>query len=449
MLLGSATVPLDSAVNVDFPRITAHFGLALPAIQGVVISYTLASASLVLVFGRVGDIAGHRRIFLLGTGGSAVAFVLCALAPSFGWLLAGRVLQGIAAGLVLSCGAALVTGLYAEALRPRAVAAYTVAFGVAGALGPVLGGLLLTRFDWSCVFWARAPLALVGCALGLRLPLAPPTRAGGPPTFDWAGAVLLVLALCGLLLALGTMRQPAWAMLAAGAAMVAGTLFVRHEGRTPSPIIQLGLFRRADFVLLNAGSLLVNLAGFAVLLLAPFALASLPALSDISRGAVLAASPAAVALVAPLAGRVLGRGAAWPLAGGALLAAVGLLAIAAGGAARGVSLALLVTGMTVQGIGVGLFQVAYLDRVTAALPQADRGVAGSLAMLTRTMGLVFGAATLMLLFQSMRDASLGTGAAPAGAFDLAFRATFLAAGILPLAFGLVWILAQSGRARRA
>ena len=417
-------MPLDSAVNVDFPHITAHFGLSIELIQWVVISYTLASASLVLVFGRVGDIAGHRRIFLIGTAWSAAAFLLETAAPSFGWLLGGRVLQGVGAGLVMSCGPALVMNLYPEALRPRAVALYTIAFGVGGALGPVTAGLLLARFDWSCVFWARAPLALLGLLLGLRLPTDHRLGAGSAPRFDWAGAVLLVLALCGLLLALGEVRRPVWAVGGAAFALLTGALFIRREGRTPSPIVKLTLFRDADFALLNAGSVLVNLAGFAVLLLVPFALASLVRLTEIERGLVLAASPAAIALAAPVAARVLGRGQVWPLAGGALLAGLGLLAIGL----RGTSVPLLVAAMFVQGLGVGLFQVAYLDRVTAALSRGDRGVAGSLAMLTRTLGIVFGAASLMLVFQS------------AG-----FAATFLVASGLALGLAVMWSLRPQPR----
>lgn len=426
VLLGTATVPLDSAVNIDFPRIAAHFGLSVPLIQWVVVSYTLASASLVLVFGRAGDVAGHRRIFLLGTAWSGTAFLICAAAPSFPWLLAGRVLQGVGAGLVMSCGPALATGLYPAALRPRALAAYTLAFGVAGALGPVLGGILLTQFDWSSVFWGRAPVALLGFALGLRLPRE--TRVLAPaPRFDWMGAVLLVLTLCGVLLALGSVRRPEWAGLAGGLAVLAGAAFAWREERTPSPIVQVALFRRPDFALLNVGSILVNLATFAVLLLVPFALASPPSLSQAERGVVLAVSPGAVALAAPFAGRVIARGRAWPLSGGATLAGAGLLAIGLDGG----SVPLLLAGMLVQGLGLGLFQVAYLDRVTATLPQADRGVAGGLAMLTRTLGIVLGAAVLMLLFESLRKGH---------PFAAAFRGAFLAASAPPLALGLVWAL---------
>src|SRR5487761_2275070 len=187
VLLGTLVVPLDSAVNIDFPAITHHFALAIPQIRWIVISYTLTSASLLLVFGRIADMIGHRRAFLIGTGWSAGAFLLCALAPSYPALLAARILQGIGAGLVMSCGPALITALYPEHRRARALGIYTLGFGLGGMLGPVLGGLLIARFGWSAVFWARAPTAALGGRAGLVLP--DPPRASGDEGFDRVGAV--------------------------------------------------------------------------------------------------------------------------------------------------------------------------------------------------------------------------------------------------------------------
>ncbi len=145
MLLGTLSVPLDSAVNVDFPFITRHFQIAIPEIRWIVISYTLTSASLLLVFGRISDLIGHRRVFLLGTGWSAVSFLLCAIAPDYPTLLAARVAQGVGAGLVLACGPALMTAVFPESERPRALGLYTLGLGLGGALGPALGALLIAR----------------------------------------------------------------------------------------------------------------------------------------------------------------------------------------------------------------------------------------------------------------------------------------------------------------
>src|ERR1700759_4924455 len=138
--LGTLVVPFDSSVNVAFPHIIRGFDLPIPAIQWVVIAYTLTYAALMLVFGRVGDMLGYRRIFLAGSGWSAIAFVLCAMAPSYGALLAARVLQGIGAALVLSCGPAWATSLYPESARTRILGLYTMVIGLGGALGPPIAG---------------------------------------------------------------------------------------------------------------------------------------------------------------------------------------------------------------------------------------------------------------------------------------------------------------------
>src|SRR6202044_1819416 len=124
--LGTLVVPFDSSVNVAFPHIIRGFDLPIPAIQWVVIAYTLTYAALMLVFGRVGDLLGYRRIFLIGSLWSAIAFVLCAMSPSYVALLVARVLQGVGAAMVLSCGPALATSLYAETARTRILGVYTM-----------------------------------------------------------------------------------------------------------------------------------------------------------------------------------------------------------------------------------------------------------------------------------------------------------------------------------
>src|SRR3984885_4144820 len=134
--LGMAIVPLDTAVNIAFPDITRGFGLPIAMIQWVVICYVLTYAALMLAFGRIGDIGGHARVFRAGLAWSVVAFLLCAAAPGFGWLLFFRFLQGIGAGLVISCAPALVIGLYPDARRSHAVGTFTLIFGLSGALGP-------------------------------------------------------------------------------------------------------------------------------------------------------------------------------------------------------------------------------------------------------------------------------------------------------------------------
>jgi MFS family permease len=120
--LGTLAAPLDTSVNIAFPSITSAFALEVQDIRWVVIAYVLTYSSLMLVFGKLGDLWGYARIFRLGLLVSAVGFVGCGLAPTYGLLLIGRMLQGVGIALVLSCGPALATSLYGESERVRASA---------------------------------------------------------------------------------------------------------------------------------------------------------------------------------------------------------------------------------------------------------------------------------------------------------------------------------------
>ena len=446
--LGTLVVPFDSSVNFAFPYITRAFGLPVPAIQWVVISYTLTYAALMLVFGRVGDMLGYRRIFLAGSAWSAVAFVLCALAPSYNALLGARVLQGVGAALVLSCGPALATSLYPEAARIRILGIYTMAIGIGGALGPLIAGLLVPLIDWPAVFWFRAPLAFAAFALAWVLPAD--ASAATREKFDAMGGFLLVLAIGAMLLALNQLQRlgedRVVFALSALVCIVAAAAFVAQERRSSRPIIDLRLFRDLDFSLLNAGHAALSLAGFSVLLLAPFYLSRFGGLSAHAIGLMLAASPAGTVLAAPLAARLASR------VPPRLLAVIGAAAMATGqiligSAGSEPNIPALAGAMFLQGFGVGLFQVAYFDVATSAIPRADRGVAGSLVMMTRTIGTVTGATMLMLAFQTLRGDALAGGADEAGAFLDGFTGTFRLAAVLPAALVLLGLARGWARLR--
>jgi len=437
---GTLVVPFDSSVNVAFPHITAAFGLDIPQIQWVVISYTLTYAALMLVFGRVGDIFSHRRVFILGAAISTAAFVGCGAAPTYGWLLAARVVQGLGAALLLSCGPALITAAADESRRTRMLALYTMIFGIGGALGPLVAGPLIARWGWSSVYWFRAPVALLAC-LGAPF-LAVPPRAAARDAFDVPGAALLVAAIAMLVLALDRLRHlPDSALVLAlgtAATILAAAAFVRRELSVARPIIDVRVFRDADFAVANIANLLVNLSMFSVLLLVPFYLAHAARLSVPAAGLLLAAQPAGAMIAAPIAGRLAVRVAPrLLLRAGSLIAAAGLAWI--GFVGREALIPPLALSMFTNGVGVGLFQVAYFDIVTATLPRGDRGVAGSLAMATRTIGVVAGATLLMLAFQGIGAAVASAGAAPEDAFLAGIRGVFRIAAavpLLPLVLGL-------------
>jgi EmrB/QacA subfamily drug resistance transporter len=431
--LGTLCVPLDSAVNVAFPHIITAFGLDIPQIQWIVISYTLTYASLTLVFGRIGDIFGHRRIFIIGAILSTVAFAGCGAATSYGWLLVARVLQGVGAALLLSCGPALITAAAAETMRARMLGLYTMMFAIGSALGPSVAGVLIGQWGWSAVYWFRVPIAAIACALAFALPSPPRSRAR--EAFDAPGAVLLVVFIGVLVLGLDRLRHlpdgvPAL-LLVVLATLAAGFAFVRRELAVARPIIDVRVFRDAGFALINMANVLVNLSMFSVLLLLPFYLARMAALSVPVAGLVLAAQPLGTMIAAPMAGRLAGRvPPSRMILYGSLLAAAGLASI--GFVGREAQIVVLATSMFANGIGVGLFQVAYFDVVTGTLPRGDRGVAGSLAMVTRTLGVVAGATLLMLAFQTIGNSAMLAGADASDAFLSGIRGAFRIAAAIPL-----------------
>ena len=426
IFLGTSVVPLDSMVNVAFPAIAGAFGLEVPAIQWLVICYVLTYGSLMLAVGRIGDIFGHARVFRVGLAWSAAAFLLCALAPGYGALLGARVLQGIGAALVIGCGPALAANLFDEGVRARALAAYATAFAASSAVGPLLGGVLVQAFGWEAVYWIRAPIALAALLLSRRLPVAAPTRE----SFDMLGALLLTASLATLLLAVN--RAPALVSVALGAlAFACAAGFLWQSRRSPRPIIDLALFRRPGFAAMNLANVLVNFAAFAVMLVGPFYLAHVAGLPAMLLGLVLAMSHGGAMFGAALAGFVVGRlGARRVVMAGAALTATGLLGVSAWGAAT--PLPLLMAVLAVQGGGTGLFTLAYTDAVTATMRREDRGVAGSLTMLTRTLGVVAAASLLTLLFGASEASLAAAGAAPQEAFLGAFMRVYLLAGLLPV-----------------
>ncbi len=410
LALGTLVVPFDTALNVAFPAVTAAFGLPLPAIQWLIIAYVLTYGSLMLAVGRIGDIWGHARVFRFGLAWSAVALLLCSLAPSYGALLFCRFLQGIGAAFVIGCGAALATSLYPEAMRARALGAYAAAFAASGALGPLLGGMLVEAWGWQAVFWIRVPIALVALWLLRGLP-APPPREAPREAFDGWGALLLAAGLASLLLAINQRALPLFAL--AGLSLAG---FIWRSLRVARPILDLGLFRRPGFARLNLASLLVNLAGFAVMLLVPFYLAQIAGLGPVLAGLLLASGHGGAMLGSALGGR-LGGGRRVALAGAAL-GGCGLLLVALWG--EDTPLLAMLASLTLQGFGIGLFTLAYTDLVTGTMPRENRGVAGSLTLLVRTLGVVLAASLLTLLFAAFAE------------FLAGFRAAFLVAGMLPL-----------------
>ena len=433
--LGASLAPLDIAVNVALPAITSHFRLPLGDVQWLVICYVLVYGSLMLVAGKLGDLFGHRLIFQIGLGISAVGCAACAAAPDWPLFLWARAGQGVGTALALACTPALATSLFLESQRTRALAGFASSMALAAAVGPFLGGVLVELWGWPAVYWVRVPIALVTLALSGLLPS--PKREARP--FDAVGALLLAACMSTLLLSLVLSQRKEvaglWAFgLLAVALLLIGT-YVRHAGRVAEPIIRPALFADARFAVPNLLNVLANLAGFSILLLTPYYLANVLKLTALGSGIVLAMAFGGSLLGAPLSAFLVSRIGQRPtvFAG---VAFVGLALLPLGFTGIDTPVLLVAFLLILEGIGQGLLTVAYTDIVTATLPPRDRGVAGSLALLTRTLGIVSGASVLTALQAHGAEGFLGMAGFLAG-----YRFAFTVAGgglLVALLLSCLW-----------
>lgn len=424
--LGMATTQLDTSVNIAFPAITKGFDISISDIQWVVICYVLTYASLLLALGRIGDTVGHAIIFRIGLIWSTAALLLVSYSPSFGAMLFFRFLQGVGAALVLSCSAALVVSLYGEERRSRALGIYTMMLSVGLMLGPLLGGALTAAWSWPAVFWFRVPLAVAALLMLRGMPASSQRQA--TDRFDILGGVSLVLSLVTMLLALNRLRELS-AIWFGTLSAVAFAAFISRESRAARPIIALEILRQPGFALLNLVSVLANLAAFSVWLLVPYFLARVPDYTLTESGIILATAAAGAVLAAPIGGRIAGQHLSTERLAIAGAAAIGCGLLLLGAWTEQTPMILRIVGLAVQGVGLGLFQLAYSDIVIAALPLKDRGVAGSLVLLTRTLGTVAAASVVLVTFE-MLNIQYGFLAGFQKTFQLAALLAFFAAGLL-------------------
>jgi MFS family permease len=439
--LGTSVIPLDSAVNIAFPDITRSFAIEMAEIQWVIIAYVLTHTSLMLFCGRIGDRFGRRLVFSIGLAWSTLAFIGLTLAPTFELLLVARVAQGIGAALIGSCGPALITSLAGEDRRARMLGLYMLMFGAGAALGPLVGGSLVAEFGWPAVYGMRVPLCVTALALVWTLPgrdQQPAWPKGA--AMNAKGAFLLVGVIAALLLTVNRLQVAAdqllVPMMAGGALFMTVRVFLRNEARSAAPILPLHLFKRRAFSGLILATALVAFAGFSVMLIVPYFLARLTDLPLATAGLVLACSPIGTMLVSGVSGRMIE---AWTArrtaAAAAVMAALGLAGV--GLLPAFPSILMMALPLFLTGAGIGLFQVASMDVVTGSMPAAERGVAGSLAQATRTIGVMTAASLLSLAFATV---SGGAGATDQS-FHQAFGYVFLGVAVLPGMVAL-WLLAS-------
>ena len=377
-VLASGMAFLDaSAVNVALPAIGRDLGSELAGLQWTLSGYTLALASLILLGGALGDRYGRRRVFLVGVVWFAVASQGCGLAQTTGQLVMVRVLQGIGGALLTPGSLAIIQSSFPQADRPRAIGAWSAFGGVAGLVGPFLGGFLVDTFSWRWVFLVNAPVAVVVVLVASRhVPESrDPDRTG---RFDVLGAVLGALALAGITYALiaagdGPGRPQVWVAAAVGVA--AGGAFVVRERRATEPMLPTSIFGNREFTGANLSTFAVYgaMGGWGFFLVVQ--LQTVLGYSATAAGAAMIPSIVVLILLSTRSGALAQRtGARLPMTVGPLVVAAGVLWLSRVSMGSSYWLDVLPPSL-VNGIGLALLVAPLTATVLDAAPAHLAGVA--------------------------------------------------------------------------
>ena len=422
-----------SIANVSLPTLAQAFDASFQQVQWVVIAYLVAITTVIASVGRLGDMTGRRRLLLIGVGLFTVASVLCGVAHTLWLLIAGRAAQGLGAAIMMALTMAFVGETVPKSQVGSAMGLLGTMSAIGTALGPSLGGMLISEFGWQTIFLINLPLGLLIFLLAHRfLPVDLSRQEVDRVGFDHAGTLLLALALAAYTLAMtigrGSFGTRNMALLAV--ALLGAGLFLLVEARTEAPLIRLTMFRNPLLSASLTMSALVSTVMMATLVVGPFYLSRTLGLNAALIGLVLSVGPLFAALTGVPAGRLADR------LGPQRMTVLGLLGIATGAFLLSVIPATLgVYGYTaplmVITVGYALFQTANNTAVMTNTRPEERGVVSGLLNLSRNLGLITGASAMGTVFAAAAS-TIDITTAPPDAIATGMRTTFAVAGVLIL-----------------
>jgi EmrB/QacA subfamily drug resistance transporter len=411
-------------VNVALPAIRRDLGATVSGLQWSVDAYTLVLGSLLMASGSMADRFGRRRVFQIGLVLFTLGSLLCSLAPNIGLLVAFRCLQALGGSMLNPVALSIVSNTFTERrARARAMGVWGAVFGISLALGPVIGGLLVSDVSWRAIFWINIPIGIA--AIALTQLFVPESRAGTARRFDPWGQLLVIALLATL--TYGVIEGPSagWgsplivAMFAVAAA--SAVALIRVETRRFQPLLEVRFFRSMPF----SGASVIAVLAFGVLggflFLNTLYLQDTRGYTALHAGLLTLPMAALIFLFAPVSGRLVGsRGPRLPLvlAGLAIMAAALLLVRLS----DSTPVPWLLGSYVVFGLGFGLVNAPISNAAVSGMPDSQAGVAASVASASRQAGSALGVAI--------------TGSLVAGASNAGLAAASHAAWILLAACGL-------------
>ncbi|HEU4372854.1 MAG TPA: MFS transporter [Telluria sp.] len=422
-----------SVVNVGLPAIGRDLGAGGTGLTWIVNGYLLPLSALLLLGGAAGDRIGRRRVLMLGVAVFALASLWCALAGSVAALVAGRVLQGCGAALLMPTSLAILGASFEGEARGRAIGTWAAVGAAAGAIGPLAGGQLIDLVGWRSIFLLNLPLAALALALGARVLHDDADRGAGP--LDLAGAALASLGLAGLTWGLTSAsaagRIDAGAALAIGLGVAMLALFVLTERRAGAgAMLPPALFASRAFVGLNLLTFLLYGALGVLLVAVPFVLIEAGGYSATAAGAALLPLPAVIALGSPAMGRLAERtGPRLPLTVAPLVVAAGFFLATRIGS--GAYWSTTLPALLVIAVGMAGAVAPLTTAVLASVDAGHTGVASGFNSAVARGGGLIATAMLGLLLSAH-------GTALAAAFQVAAVAAG-AAALASAACAFIWL----------
>jgi EmrB/QacA subfamily drug resistance transporter len=380
-VLGSAMASIDATVvGIALPAIGKDFHASLSTLQWVVTAYSLTLAGLLLFSGALGDRYGRKRVFLAGVIWFAVASLICGIAPNAPILIAARAVQGIGAALLTPGSLAILQASFREQDRSKAIGAWTGFAGIGTAIGPFLGGWLISAASWRLIFFINLPLAALVLAVGIRhVPESvDPSETG---RLDITGSVLVTLGLIGLTYGLINGPSAGWTKPASLSMLLAGVVllvaFVLWERRAAMPLLPLGLFSSAQFSSANVVTFAVYAALGGVFFLLPIQLEQVSHYSPLEAGVALLPVTFIMLLLSARSGALAARiGPRLQMTVGPVVIGIGLFLFVRVGSSGSYATEVL-PAVLVFGFGLAINVAPLTSTVLAAAPAEHAGVASA------------------------------------------------------------------------
>jgi MFS transporter, DHA2 family, methylenomycin A resistance protein len=399
----------NTVVNVALPRIQESLGAGVSGLQWVVDAYTLLFASLLLTGGTLGDLFGRKRLFMAGLIIFSLGSLLCGLSGSIGFLIASRALQGVGAAALIPSTLSIITHTFPDPReRAQAIGLWAGVSGLALALGPVVGGLLVDSLGWQSVFFLNVPVGIAGLIVAARF--APESKNPEGRTIDLPGQVLGIAWLGSLTYALIEGNARGWTspliVTCLAIAVLGLVAFLLVERRSASPMLQLTFFRNSTFTGGVTVAALVSFGMFGILFFLSLFMQNVQGYSPVGAGLRFLPATVAIIITAPLAGRWAGRiGSRVPMTIGLAMVGGGML------------LYLGVNEFTpylhwfwiqpIQGVGMGLTMAPMTAAVMSSVPPARSGMASATTNASREVGGTFGIALLGAILTARLNSVMG------------------------------------------